>query len=86
MSMHTHSGPSPTALRTAMRAAILTVVLALVPNGMSAMAQTSDCMEAGPGNSIARMVRHEADCRIALPHSIVPLPRDMVTIVWPTGP
>jgi len=36
--------------------------------------------------SIASMVRHEADCRITLPHSIVPIPRDMVTIVWPTGP
>jgi hypothetical protein len=36
--------------------------------------------------SIASMVRHEADCRIALPHSIVPLPRDMVSIVWPTAP
>ena len=32
------------------------------------------------------MVRHEADCRIALPHSNVPIPRDMVSIVWPTGP
>jgi hypothetical protein len=36
--------------------------------------------------SIASMVRHEADCRIALPHSTVPLPRDMVSIVWPTAP
>jgi hypothetical protein len=36
--------------------------------------------------SIASMVRHETDCRIALPRSIVPLPRDMVSIVWPTGP
>lgn len=218
MSVHTHLEPSPTPLRAAMRAVILTVVLALVPNGMSAMAQTSECMGAGPSNSsswalradaskreicsqheavereparrvststigpvgagtipragklsltgdgrtlvlvdevraptrqrqpeirlstnentgapevqvagagivplptiaiacgwsrwsislshfsqgplrnvasygvpetIASMVRHEADCRIALPHSIVPLPRDLVTIVWPTGP
>jgi len=218
MSMHTHLEPSPTALRATMGAVILTVVLALGPHGMSAMAQTSECLEAGPSNSpswalradaskreicsqreaaereparrvststigpvgagtsplagklgltgdgrtlvlvdevraptsqrqpevrlstnentgapevqvagagiiplptiaiacglsrrsislshfsqgplrnvasydvpetIATMVRHEADCRIALPHSIVPLPRDMVTIVWPTGP
>jgi hypothetical protein len=36
--------------------------------------------------SIARMVRHETDCRISLAGSILPLPRDMVTIVWPTAP
>jgi len=218
MSMQTPLEPSPTALRAAMGAVVLTVVLVLAPNGMSAMAQTSECMEAGPSNSpswalradaskreicvlhdavdreaappvststmgplggatippagklsltgdgrtlvlvdeiraptrqrqpeirlstnentgapevqvagagivalptitiacgwsrqsislsnfsqgplrnvasyevpesIASMVRHEADCRITLPHSIVPIPRDMVTIVWPTGP
>jgi hypothetical protein len=218
MSVHTHLEPSPTALRAATGAVILTVALALAPNGMSAMAQTSECMEVGPSNSpswalradaskreicvlheaadreaarpvststmgplgggtiplagklsltgdgrtlvlvdevraptsqrqpeirlstnentgapevqvagagivalptitiacgwsrrsislsnfsqgplrnvasydvpesIASMVRHEADCRIALPHSIVPLPRDMVSIVWPTAP
>lgn len=218
MSMQTPLEPSPTALRAAMGAVVLTVVLVLAPDGMSAMAQTSECMEAGPSNSpswtlradaskreicvlhdavdreaappvststmgplgggtippagklsltgdgrtlvlvdeiraptsqrqpeirlstnentgapevqvagagivalptitiacgwsrrsislsnfsqgplrnvasyevpesIASMVRHEADCRITLPHSIVPIPRDMVTIVWPTGP
>jgi hypothetical protein len=35
---------------------------------------------------IARMVRHETDCRIALANSILPLPRDTVMIVWPTSP
>jgi hypothetical protein len=36
--------------------------------------------------SIARMVRTGSDCRVALGHSIVPLPGDLISVVWPTTP
>ena len=36
--------------------------------------------------NITRMARDEAGCHIALGHTVLPLPRDMVSIVWPTNP
>jgi len=36
--------------------------------------------------SIARMVRTGSDCRVALGNSIVPLPGDLISVVWPTAP
>src|SRR5262245_7389775 len=36
--------------------------------------------------SIARMVRTGSDCRVALGSSIVPLPGDLIPVVWPTAP
>ena len=36
--------------------------------------------------SIARMVRSGSDCRVALGNSIVPLPGDLISVVWPTAP
>ena len=36
--------------------------------------------------NIARMARDEAGCHIALGRTVLPLPRDMVPIVWPTNP
>ena len=35
---------------------------------------------------IARMARDEAGCHIALGRTVLPLPRDMIPIVWPTNP
>jgi hypothetical protein len=36
--------------------------------------------------NIAKMARDEAGCHIALGRTVLPLPRDMVSIVWPTNP
>src|SRR5262245_28740182 len=36
--------------------------------------------------SIARMVRAETSCHIALARAMIPLPRDMVAVVWPIAP
>ena len=36
--------------------------------------------------NIARMARDEAGCHIAFGRTVLPLPRDMVSIVWPTNP
>ena len=36
--------------------------------------------------NIARMARDEAGCHIALGRTVLPLPRDMIPIVWPTNP
>ena len=36
--------------------------------------------------NITRMARDEAGCLIALGRTVLPLPRDMVSIVWPTNP
>ena len=36
--------------------------------------------------NIARMARDETSCHIALGRTVLPLPRDMVPIVWPTNP
>ena len=36
--------------------------------------------------NIARMARDEADCQVAFGRTVLPLPRDMVPIVWPTNP
>ena len=36
--------------------------------------------------NIATMARDETDCHIALGRTLLPLPRDMVSIVWPTNP
>ena len=36
--------------------------------------------------NIAKMARDEADCHIALGRTVLPLPRDMLSIVWPTNP
>jgi hypothetical protein len=36
--------------------------------------------------NIAKMARDEVGCHIALGRTVLPLPRDMLSIVWPTNP
>lgn len=36
--------------------------------------------------NITRMARDEAGCHIAFGRTVLPLPRDMLSIVWPTNP